>query len=44
VGSAAVLTREVDEAWYARAGELVGLVHKALVEPAVLREFHMTLS
>ncbi|MEU4447757.1 serine hydrolase [Actinosynnema sp. NPDC050801] len=44
VGSAAVLAREVDEAWYARAGELVGLVQKALVEPAVLREFHVTLS
>ncbi|KOX20221.1 hypothetical protein ADK67_30590 [Saccharothrix sp. NRRL B-16348] len=44
VGSAAVLTREVDEAWHARAGELVRLVRTALAEPAVLREFHVSLS
>ncbi|GAB2970634.1 serine hydrolase [Saccharothrix stipae] len=44
VGSAAVLIREVDEAWSARADDLVRLVQKALVEPAVLREFHVTLS
>ncbi len=44
VGSAAVLTREVDEAWYARSGELVRLVRTALVEPDVLREFHLSLS
>ncbi|ROP37728.1 hypothetical protein [Saccharothrix texasensis] len=44
VGSAAVLTREVDEAWSARAGELAELVRTALLEPAVLREFHVSLS
>ncbi|XVS66028.1 hypothetical protein ACQPYE_08235 [Actinosynnema sp. CA-299493] len=44
VGSAAVLTREVDEAWSARADELAGLVRTALLEPAVLREFHVGLS
>lgn len=44
VGSAAVLAREVDEAWSARVGELARLVRTALVEPAVLREFHVSLS
>ena len=42
--SAVVLAREVDEAWFARADELVRLVRKALVEPAVLREFQVSLS
>lgn len=44
VGSAAVLTREVDEAWFARAGELVDLTRQALLDPAVLREFQVSLS
>lgn len=44
VGSAAVLTREVDEAWHARSDELARLVRTALVEPDVLREFHLSLS
>ncbi|MEU4739611.1 hypothetical protein AB0G02_03975 [Actinosynnema sp. NPDC023658] len=44
VGGAVVLTREVDEAWSARAEELAGLVRTALVEPAVLREFQVSLS
>ncbi|MEU4764562.1 serine hydrolase [Actinosynnema sp. NPDC023794] len=44
VGSAAVLTREVDEAWHGRSGELVRLVRTALVEPDVLREFQVSLS
>ncbi|MEV8440424.1 hypothetical protein AB0425_23840 [Actinosynnema sp. NPDC051121] len=44
VGSAAVLAREVDEAWSTRVGELARLVRTALAEPAVLREFHVSLS
>ncbi|PSL56482.1 hypothetical protein B0I31_103231 [Saccharothrix carnea] len=44
VGSAAVLIREVDEPWFARAGELARLVRLALVEPAVLRDFQVSLS
>ncbi|MFD0202807.1 MULTISPECIES: hypothetical protein [Saccharothrix] len=44
VGSAAVLIREVDESWFARAGELARLVRLALVEPAVLRDFQVSLS
>ncbi|WP_367131046.1 serine hydrolase [Saccharothrix sp. HUAS TT1] len=44
VGSAAVLTEEVDEPWSGRAGELVRLVLDALLEPAALRRFHTTLS
>ncbi|MCE6997743.1 hypothetical protein LZG04_23500 [Saccharothrix sp. S26] len=43
-GTAVVLAREVDEAWSARVGELVELVRTALVEPAALREFHVSLS
>ncbi|WP_447006314.1 serine hydrolase [Saccharothrix isguenensis] len=44
VGSAAVLTGEVDEQWYGRAGDLVALALKALLEPAVLRRFQVSLS
>ncbi|ONI87282.1 hypothetical protein ALI22I_22860 [Saccharothrix sp. ALI-22-I] len=44
IGSAAVLTEEVDEQWYGRAAELVALTRKALLEPAVLREFQVSLS
>lgn len=44
VGSAAVLTKEVDEQRFADAGALVKLVLNALLEPAVLREFQVSLS
>jgi hypothetical protein len=44
VGSAAVVAREVDETWSARVGELARLTRTALVEAAVLREFHVSLS
>ncbi|MFT7837344.1 serine hydrolase [Saccharothrix sp. BKS2] len=44
VGSAAVLTEEVDEQEFARAADLVHLVRRALLEPGVLREFQAALS
>jgi hypothetical protein len=44
VGSAAVLTQEVDEPRFGSTGELVGFVLRALLEPAVLREFQVSLS
>ncbi|MFD1150494.1 hypothetical protein ACFQ3T_25460, partial [Saccharothrix hoggarensis] len=44
VGSAAVLTKEVDETWFGRSAELVRLVLRALLEPAALRELQVSLS
>lgn len=44
VGSAAVLTREVDEQQAATSTELVVLVRRALLEPGALREFRAALS
>lgn len=44
VGSAAVLVEDIDEPWSDRAGELARLVRRALLEPAVLREFQASLS
>lgn len=44
IGSAAVLTEEVDERRFASAGELVALVRAALLDPGVLREFQVSLS
>ncbi|WP_158840497.1 serine hydrolase [Saccharothrix deserti] len=44
VGSAAVLTKEVDEQRFGTAAELVELTRNALLEPAVLRRFQVTLS
>jgi hypothetical protein len=44
VGSAAVLTKEVDEQRFGTSGDLVASVLKALLEPAVLRQFQVSLS
>ncbi|MBB5959856.1 hypothetical protein FHS29_006478 [Saccharothrix tamanrassetensis] len=44
VGTAAVLTEEVDEQRFRTAASLVDLVRRALLDPAVLREFQVSLS
>lgn len=44
VGSAAVLVKEVDEQRFGTAGDLVASVLDALLEPAVLRRFQVSLS
>jgi hypothetical protein len=44
VGSAAVLAKEVDEQRFGTSGDLVASVLKALLEPAVLRQFQVSLS
>ncbi|WP_433269998.1 serine hydrolase [Actinosynnema sp. CS-041913] len=44
VGTAAVLTEEVDEQRFHTAPALVGLVRQALLDPAALREFQVSLS
>jgi hypothetical protein len=43
IGSAAILTEEVDEQLFSTAGDLVGLTRDALLDPSVLRKIERSL-